>query len=617
MQNGLYLIVGLVELCIVVLFSNYLLDRNVYLGQLIHFILFLLFNVQMLILHFAGAFITSAMLSNISFLHDLHGKFGEYLTLLIPMTFCILIPVNRIEIRKRTIPLLITCLVLELAVLSNQGSQYSPLWNIYHLYRVQHDYRKITTLSQKVSAGEKEFYQADIEDFIDKPEELAETPNIVLIFVEGLSENVILDERNIMPNLKKLKLSSLSFKDYYNHTFATLKGLIGQLYSGYQLANLDKNFLISMQSILKDRGYHTTFINTEPTNKDFTDYLVNLQFDDLVTNMDIVDYNAAYIHDKDAFNLLYLTIEKQKANPSPFFTAIYTFGTHVSLNSPDEQYADGTNKLLNKFYNLDYYLGRFIEKFKESSLYDNTILVITTDHATYADEDFLTSFPNYDRIHPELDIIPLIIYHKGVRSEIIDANGRNSLDLVPTILDYLDISEENFFLGRSLFASQSEEIIPDFIFYDSYYTLSTKGSQIEVLEEAQYLNFVNLLTKYFNVKNNLDNNVKLIEDYVTTVVSEDCSTMDITFKNVSGKQYKNIWFPIWSDIDNQDDLVWYQAIQNNVGDWYTTVDLSKHNSKGSYTIHVYEGEKEPENYLGATTAYVSDDPPSHSSANHS
>ena len=56
-----------------------------------------------------------------------------------------------------------------------------------------------------------------------------------------MSQHIIDDERNITPNIKELQSKSLSFSNYYNHTFATYRGIIGQLYSGYQLDNSDQN----------------------------------------------------------------------------------------------------------------------------------------------------------------------------------------------------------------------------------------------------------------------------------------------------------------------------------------------------------------------------------------
>ena len=61
--------------------------------------------------------------------------------------------------------------------------------------------------------------------------------------------------------------------------------------------------------------------------------------------------------------------------------------------------------------------------------------------------------------------IPFIIYHKGIDAKQIDAMGKNSLDLAPTILDYIDKEKhENYFLGDSLFTNTKGKSI-----FDTYY----------------------------------------------------------------------------------------------------------------------------------------------------
>ena len=77
------------------------------------------------------------------------------------------------------------------------------------------------------------FYKDTIGNYVSSPLQ-KKNPDVVLIFTEGLSQNIIDDERNIMPNVRMYEDKSLNFTNYYNHTAATYEGLIGQLYSGHQ-----------------------------------------------------------------------------------------------------------------------------------------------------------------------------------------------------------------------------------------------------------------------------------------------------------------------------------------------------------------------------------------------
>lgn len=87
-------------------------------------------------------------------------------------------------------------------------------------------------------------------------------------------------------------------------------------------------------------------------------------------------------------------------------------------------YADGSNSYYNKFHNLDHWLGDFIAWFQRSPYYDNTLLVITSDHGV------VIPTPEYRRsFHQKTEHsnfeIPLILYGKMVKPQIVDSQGNN------------------------------------------------------------------------------------------------------------------------------------------------------------------------------------------------
>lgn len=366
-----YLISGFIELLLIFMISNSLIKIRKIIGYLVNVLLLFFYNIQILSLYFANSFITKVMLDNIIFLNDLQGKFYKYLMLIILIMILTFIPIEYVKIKKNTkISGIILISLIEIMSLLMQRT-YSPYYNLYQLAKARYIYGNTLWTSQENGRDAKlEFYNDKIEGEIEKPTILGEKPNVIIIYVEGFSKNIVSDGRNIVPNISKIAAESLEFTNYYNHTFATLQGLIGQLYSGYQLDNMDTNSLISLQSILSTYGYSTIFINTEPENEPFTQYLSNLGFDKLITDNNLVDENTGYINDKEAFEFLYDVTEQQCKSGQPFLTSIYTYGTHVSLDSPDEVFQDGTDPLLNKFYNMDFQIGQFIQKFKENDAFN-------------------------------------------------------------------------------------------------------------------------------------------------------------------------------------------------------------------------------------------------------
>lgn len=50
---------------------------------------------------------------------------------------------------------------------------------------------------------------------------------------------------------------------------------------------------------------------------------------------------------------------------------------------------------------------------------------------------------------------------------------------------------------------------------------------------------------------------------------------------------KNVLIPIWSEVNNQDDLIWYTANRVNDEHYRLTVDIRNHKGLGKYNVHIY------------------------------
>ena len=85
-------------------------------------------------------------------------------------------------------------------------------------------------------------------------------------------------------------------------------------------------------------------------------------------------------------------------------------------------------------------------------------------------------------------------------------------------------------------------------------------------------------------------------------VSANCQTMQIVARNIEG--YDKVYFPVWSAVNGQDDIVWYPAEKQADGTWTYTVNLANHNSTGNYLIHVYGAKNGKMEMRTNTTAYV-------------
>ena len=458
-------------------------------------------NAQALFVIYGRTYLTLVMVQNIASLEDLSGRAFLYAGSTILISISAFLPVKKIEFKRiKSESLTIGFLMLEVICSMILGNSYSPIYGYYRVLYQMREQQKIKNLSNELQISAADFFQNSIPGYIDKPEVLRDMPNIILIFTEGLSQSIIDDERMLMPNIASYQMQSLNFTNYYNHTFATYRGLIGQLYSGYQLQNYDSNKLISIQDLLREKGYRTTFINTEPNNPAFVSYLKSLNFEKVDGNIEgLLEGMAQSLSDRQAYDKLYDVMQEENKKDQPYFIAIYTLGTHVSFDSTDQMYADGKDAMLNKFYNVDYYFGQFMKKLEASPMAKDTIVIFTTDHCTYLDDSYEASFPDNGRLSWETDKIPLFFYYQGIEPASFNANGRNSLDLAPTICDYLDISAGNYFLGSSLFAESGNNNYYDTTFNQSQDYLSTRNDRISELSDEEKKIFISNITRYFSV----------------------------------------------------------------------------------------------------------------------
>ena len=101
----------------------------------------------------------------------------------------------------------------------------------------------------------------------------------------------------------------------------------------------------------------------------------------------------------------------------------------------------------------------------------------------------------------------------------------------------------------------------------------------------------------------------VIEPMTATSVTASASGNKIvtTIKGISAPGgIKAISVPIWSDVNGQDDLVWYSAEKQSDGSYTVTMDIKDHNyNGGTYQIHVYGTETSGKmTLLGNTTVNI-------------
>lgn len=188
-------------------------------------------------------------------------------------------------------------------------------------------------------------------------------------------------------------------------------------------------------------------------------------FDAEGTRIDFTGYRADCIND---FALEYLD---QKTSDSPFFLFISQLEPHHQNDRhryegpketvehyrdypipPDLSFLEGDYEQMYPDYmaainRLDENVGRLVEKLREKGLYENTILIYTSDHGSH----FKTRNLEYKRsCHDSATHTPLIIRGGPFLGGEKDDRLVSLIDLPPTMLDLAGIPIPGSYMGGSL-----------------------------------------------------------------------------------------------------------------------------------------------------------------------
>ncbi len=318
---------------------------------------------------------------------------------------------------------------------------------------------------------------------------MSDKPNIIVVFSEGISARSLgvygAKFPDITPNIDDFAQSSMVVHNYYNHTAATYRGLLGQLCSlfpinggnGWQTEyeDLKKNKYLSIAELFKERNYETIFLDSHHKRhvSRVDEMISKLGFMTVLTGDELSERylgGAEPAGGKDAFSdkqffngfvgFLEERFEKKEKN-RPFFLGIYNFGTHAFLKQEEDvvKYGNGENYVLNNIHSFDRAFGHFWAYFKKSPYSKNSIVIFTADHCHYPEKPFVKAFddPNYQGFF--FDKIPYILFDPTrILPKKYNVHNSTSLDFAPSLAHYLDFGNvRNSFLGTSMYEQNAKE----------------------------------------------------------------------------------------------------------------------------------------------------------------
>jgi phosphoglycerol transferase MdoB-like AlkP superfamily enzyme len=112
--------------------------------------------------------------------------------------------------------------------------------------------------------------------------------------------------------------------------------------------------------------------------------------------------------------------------------------------------------MLDAIYSTDRAFGKFWDYFLASPYRDNTVVILTADHAMGNNEQYIQFMKKHeDHFSPFFDVIPCFIHFPGGAWRGVTNDTRCvSLDLLPTMLEMMGIDLPNPFMGLSVFSER-------------------------------------------------------------------------------------------------------------------------------------------------------------------
>jgi phosphoglycerol transferase MdoB-like AlkP superfamily enzyme len=283
--------------------------------------------------------------------------------------------------------------------------------------------------------------------------------NVVIIIVESLSRE-FMGRLNSFPGftpfLDSLSNHSLLCTNAFANGTRSMEALPAILASipnlmddSYMFSVYQANQINSIGSVLRKEGYSTAFFHGGTNGTmGFDSFIKIAGFDEYYGRAEYNnenDYDGMWgIYDEEFLQYVARVLDDKGG---PFCAAIFTLSSHHPYTVP-QRYANdfhvGTLPIHRAIRYTDYSLQRFFSTASKMPWYRNTIFIITGDH-TPAE----AQHPVY-QTRVGLYSLPIIVFDPDGSLQRVDPRVIQHVDIMPTILDYLQYDKPYVAFGTSI-----------------------------------------------------------------------------------------------------------------------------------------------------------------------
>ncbi|MDQ0253073.1 phosphoglycerol transferase MdoB-like AlkP superfamily enzyme [Evansella vedderi] len=355
---------------------------------------------------------------------------------------------------------------------------------------------------------------------------IAEGMNVIVVSLESVESFVIgetLHGEEITPFLNELIEDSFYFDNFYYQTGQgktsdaefLINNSLYPLGRGAVFLTHDDNKFRTLPETLFRNGYSTNVFHANYRTFYNRDVMYpNLGYEQYYSfsYFDISTKNSVGWGLKD-IDFIEQSMEYLVELSEPFYSTFITLTNHFPYDLDEEDHFIepfySESHIVNQYFPTVRYTDEamriFVERLKETGLYENTVLVMYGDHYGLAESqyDALGQFLGKEiTVHDavKLERVPLIIHIPGLEG----ATGTMStvsgqVDVMPTLLNLLGIEEmegaEHIMFGSDLFAEDREDfvvlrdgtVITDGLIYTNEMCLKSETGESVPLRECEEL----------------------------------------------------------------------------------------------------------------------------------
>ncbi len=328
-----------------------------------------------------------------------------------------------------------------------------------------------------------------------KPESAFKNLNVVILIIEslgkehigGLNKDLVGGKyKGYTPFIDSLLSQSLTFSTTLANGRKSIDGLpsvlssIPSITEPFVLSTYSSNKTSSLPLLLKEKGYQTAFFHGAPNGSmgfaAFTKMAgIDHYYGKTEYNND-ADFDGMWgIWDEPFMQYMANTMNGFK---QPFFSAFFSTSSHHPFKVPEKyqgKFPKGPLEVQECIGYTDMAIRKFFESARKMPWFENTLFVLTADHAT------ISHLPEYQNVLGYYSV-PIIFY-----SPVGDLKGKlnrtvQQIDIMPSVLSYLNYDQPYFAFGFDAFSNQEENFAVNnndgtFRFYWKDYLLLNDGQK--------------------------------------------------------------------------------------------------------------------------------------------